>query len=96
LTTSMNYFRRIAMSSAPFTAKSTGLAGLVLLLLGFVSMWLVWAAGDPTAQRVQLAAGAGVLVGLGASSAVASGLQRLEQRVAALEARAGAPREAKG
>ncbi len=92
----MNSFGCIAISSAPFTPKSTGLAGLVLLLLGFASFGLVWAASDPTAQRVQLAAGAGVLVGLGASSAVANGLQRLEQRVAALEARASAPREAKG
>lgn len=70
------------------TTKDTkwlGHAGLMLLLLGLASLALVFVANDVTTQTVELAAGAGVLFGLGGSTAAVTGLRRLEARVAVLE-----------
>jgi hypothetical protein len=71
--------------------KALGWAGLGLMLLGFMSFGLVYLQTEVNAQSLQLAAGTGLLVGLGASTIVTAGLRRLEARVAVLEARVGEP-----
>lgn len=63
-----------------------GAAGLALILLGTLSLFLVYLTGEANAQSIQLAAGTGVLFGLGGSTAAATGVRRLEARVAKLEA----------
>lgn len=65
--------------------KVLGAAGLVLLLLGGLSMALVYLRPEVTAESIQLAAGAGVLFALGTSTLAITGLKRLELKVLELE-----------
>jgi hypothetical protein len=69
--------------------KTMGWTGLGLMMLGFMSFGLCYVQQDVDAQALQLAAGTGVLVGLGASTIAAAGIRRLEARVAELEKQAG-------
>jgi hypothetical protein len=67
--------------------KLLGWVGLTLLALGFLSFALVHVSDAPDAQTIELAAGTGLLMALGVSTICIATIRRLEERVAALEAR---------
>jgi hypothetical protein len=68
------------------TPKVLGWAGLLLMGLGCLSLALVYLSDGADVGAIRQAAGAGVLWALGTSTAAVAGLQRLEARVAKLEA----------
>lgn len=70
------------MSSNP---KILGAAGLLLFLLGGLSVVLVYTSDDVSVDAIRLAAGTGVLFALGGSTLAITGLRRLELRVEELE-----------
>lgn len=67
--------------------KVLGWAGLALMMLGFGSYFLVYVSDTVDTQTVHLAAGTGLLMSLAVSTICIATIQRLELRVAALEAR---------
>ena len=69
--------------------KIIGWVGLGLLLLGTLSLVLVYLSGEVSAQNLHLAAGTGVLFSLGTSTLAIAGVQRLELRVKELEQKLG-------